>query len=462
MSQMSAIKDLKSQDSAYMKIVDRYARYIESPVLRLKFLNSVLKSPQPDTIWMRLPFVGSLPERAQLIIELLKVLPSNNPVPLALRLTSLLYRLRIVVYAACVVFAITAATGLVYFASKAIGSFSSETAAKSISQPEAVDPTDPSKAVSAISAEAGLPLDKIFLVEKNANFEEYSNGARILKEFETTNAERKFYRFDVEKLSGGASDFELASKPIGIIYHLTESDLLPFSDQYKASLIHSSQSLMEYARGHKLYNYIIDRFGRIYRIVNDESVANHAGNSIWSDGRNVYVNLNSSFLGISFEGKAEAGKGPDGITEAQIYAARALTAVLRSKYQINDANCTTHGLVSTNPTSRLLGHHTDWVANFPFEAVGLTNKYEVEMYAISRFGFAYDQAYLSAGGGKRWGGLNRADAVLWESAKKNGVVIEQQRRNLWDIFQQAYVRQHAIDQERLAGTEEDKEVKSER
>ena len=26
-----------------------------------------------------------------------------------------------------------------------------------------------------------------------------------------------------------------------------------------------------------------------------------------------------------------------------------LTAVLRSKYQINDANCTTHGLVSTNP-----------------------------------------------------------------------------------------------------------------
>ena len=64
------MKDLKSQDSAYMKIVDRYARYIESPVLRLKFLNSVLKTPQPDTIWMRLPFVGSLPERAKLIIEL--------------------------------------------------------------------------------------------------------------------------------------------------------------------------------------------------------------------------------------------------------------------------------------------------------------------------------------------------------------------------------------------------------
>lgn len=455
------MKDLKNQDSAYMKIVDRYARYIESPVLRLKFLNAVLKTPQPDTLLMRLPFVGSLPERANLIIELLKVLPASNPVPFSLRLTSLLYRLRMVVYAVCVIFALTAATGLVFVASRAISSFSTVTPAQSISQPDAADPTDPGKAVQAISAEGGLPLDKVFLVEKNANFEEYSNGARILKEFETSNAERKFYRFDVEKLASGATDFELASKPVGIIYHLTESDLLPFADQYKASLIHNSQSLMEYARSHKLYNYIIDRFGRIYRIVNDDSVANHAGNSIWSDGHSVYVNLNSSFLGISFEGKAEAGKGPDGITEAQIYAARALTAVLRSKYQINDANCTTHGLVSTNPTGRLLGHHTDWVANFPFEAVGLTNKYETEMYAISRYGFAYDQAYLSAGGGKRWGGLTRADAALWDSAKKNGIVVEQQRRNLWDIFQQAYVRQHAIDQERLAGTEEDKEVKSE-
>jgi hypothetical protein len=454
---MGAMKDLKSQDSAYMKIVDRYARYIESPVLRLKFLNAVLKTPQPDTLLMRLPFVGSLPERAKLILELSKVLPPNNPVPLALRLTSLLYRLRLVVYAVSVACVLAAATGLVYIASKAISTLSSETAAQSISQSEPGEPADPGKAVATISAEAGLPLDKIFLVEKNASFEEYSNGARILKEFETTNAERKFYRFEVEKLADGTGNYELLSKPIGIIYHLTESDLLPFSDQYKASLVHNSQSLMEYARSHKLYNYIIDRFGRIYRIVNDDSVANHAGNSVWSDGRNAYVNLNASFLGISFEGKSAAGKGPDGITEAQIYAARALTAVLRSRYQISDANCTTHGLVSTNPTSRLLGHHTDWVANFPFEAVGLSNKYETEMYAISSFGFAYDQAYLSAGGGKRWAGLSRADAALWESAKKNGVVVEQQRRRLWDVFQQAYVRQHAIDQERLAGTEADSE-----
>jgi hypothetical protein len=454
------MKDLKQQDSTYIKIVDRYSRYIESPVLRLKFLNTILKSPQPDNLWMRLPFVGSLPERAKLIVELSKILPPNNPMPLALRLTSLLYRVRLAFYAACVVVALTAGVGLVFVASKAISSFSPSTPAKSPDKTENGEPIDPSQAVKTISNEGGLPLDKVWLVEKNDSFEEYSNGARILKDFEIAGPERKFYRFDLDKVADEAGEFDLLSKPVGIIYHLTESDLLPFSNKYNASLVHNSQSLMEYTRSHKLYNYIIDRFGRIYRIVRDEAVANHAGNSIWCDGRSMYVNLNSSFLGISFEGKAEAGKGPDGITEAQIYAARVLTAVLRSKYQINDANCTTHGLVSTNPTSRLLGHHTDWVANFPFEAVGLTNKYETEMYAISKFGFAYDQAYITAAGGKRWNGLSRADSALWESAKKNGVVIEQQRRNFWDIFQRAYAKQHAIDQERLAGEEDVKEVAS--
>ncbi|MBI3650247.1 MAG: N-acetylmuramoyl-L-alanine amidase [Acidobacteria bacterium] len=455
------MKDIKQQDSAYIKIVDRYSRYIESPVLRLKYLNAVLKTPQPDSLLMKLPLVGSLPERARLIVELSKLLPPSNPMPLALRFTSLLYRLRFAVYAVCVVATLAAASGLVFIASKAISNLSSPTVAKSIDPAETGDALDPSKAVSTIGNEAGLPLDKVWLVEKSESFEEYSNGARILKDFETAGAERKFYRFDLDKVNSDNANFPLQSKPVGIIYHLTESDLLPFSNQYNASLKHSSQALMEYARAHRLYNYIIDRFGRIYRIVRDEGVANHAGNSIWCDGRSVYVNLNSSFLGISFEGKAEAGKGPDGITEAQLYAARVLTAVLRSKYQINDANCTTHGLVSTNPTSRLLGHHTDWVANFPFEAVGLTNKYETEMYAISRFGFAYDQAYVTAAGGKRWAGLSRADSALWETAKKNGVVIEQQRRAFWEVFQRAYAKQHAIDQERLASEEDVKEVSRE-
>ncbi len=445
------LNNLQHPDTQYTKIVDRYARYIESPVLRLKFLNAVMKSKPQGGLLMRLPLVGGLPERARLITELAKVLPLQTRVPFSLRFTAFLYKIRFAVYALSAVAVLAASMGVVYIASKAVSGIASAIQAKPASSPAANDNANDGAAVAAIGSEAGLPLDKVWLAEKTDTDEFYSNGARILTEYETSGAKRTFYRFDLEKLNPNAPDFDLLSKPVGIVYHLTESDLLPFSDHYNKSLIRTSEELMDYARRHKLYNYIIDRFGRIFRIVRDEDVAYHAGNSIWSDARNVYINLNSSFVGISFEGKSGIAKGADGINEAQIYAARVLTAVLRSKYQINDANCTTHGLVSTNPSSRLLGHHTDWVANFPFEAVGLTNKYNSEMYAISHFGFAYDQSYITAAGGKRWPGLMQADSALWDAAKKNGFVIEQQRRALWEAYEQAYAKQHEIDKQRMDG-----------
>ena len=458
----SIIKNFKPQSNDYMKIVERYANYIESPVLRLKFLNAAMQTPTRRNRLMKLPFVGSLPERAQLILELSKVLPPNRPVPFSFRLTSTLYRLRIAVYAVCLIAAVSVAVSAIYAGSKLIRNLSSSREAQaqtlSSTSPEANRTnasTNNGEAVTTIASEAGLPLDKVWLAEKGDGYEFYSNGARILTQYETAGEARSFYRFDYEQLTQKGEDFQLLNKPVGIVYHLTESDLLPFSDKFNASLIHNSETLMEYAARHKLYNYLIDRFGRIYRIVNDDNVAYHAGNSVWSDGRSVYVNLNASFLGISFEGKSTAGKGADGINEAQIYAARVLTAVLRSKYQINDANCTTHGLVSTNPSARLLGHHTDWVAGFPFEALGLSNKYESELLAISHLGFAYDLAYLSAAGGKKWAGLTKAEAVLWEEAKKNSFVIEEQRRALWENFQRAYAKQHALDEQR--GTVADEE-----
>ena len=31
------------------------------------------------------------------------------------------------------------------------------------------------------------------------------------------------------------------------------------------------------------YNFLIDRFGRVYRVVQESDAANHAGNSIWAE-----------------------------------------------------------------------------------------------------------------------------------------------------------------------------------
>ncbi len=440
-----AMQEFHPQNLRYTRLVDRYSRYIESPVLRLKFLNSVLNVEQPRNSWKKWPLVGSLPDRAMIIVELSKVLPLGRPAPLGIRLASLMYRVRYALYAMCVAVAIFAGASLVYAVSRIVSSLSVSTQAKDIAankQPAAAG-SNGGEAVAAIASGAGLTLDQVWLAEQGDGYEFYSNGARVLTEFETKGANRSFYRFDLETLAENPTQGEMLSRPVGIVYHVSESDLLPFADSYNSSLKNMSRALLEYAREHRLYNYVIDRFGRTYRLVQDEFAASHAGNSVWSDGHSVYVNLSASFVGICFEGRG-AVMGSEGINEAQIYAARVLTAVLRSKYGIDDANCVTHGLVSVNPSNRLMGYHTDWVSEFPFEALGLSNKYETELAAISRLGFGYDQAYVAAAGGK-WPGLEKADATLREEAATNGVSVEKERQLLSRVFGRVYSKQRALE-----------------
>jgi hypothetical protein len=443
------MQDFNPQNLRYAKLVDRYSRYIESPVLRLKFLNSALRSEPRVERFSKLPFIGLLQERAMLVVEVSKLLPLDQPAPLALRLSTLLYRMRYAVYACFIALALSAAAGVVYTAIKIINSFSVSTQAKnaSLGGNESQAATGSAGGVEALRTGAALPLEKIWLAENGEGYEFYSNGARVLTEFQTGGAERRFYSFNLDSISSSSDEAELMTRPVGIVYHISESDMLPFDDSHNSKLQNYSRALLEYAKEKRLYNYVIDRFGRTYRIVEDDEMANHAGNSVWSDGKSVYVNLSPSFIGVCFEGKYGAGEtvGPERINEAQIYAARVLTAVLRSKYQIDDANCVTHGLVSVNPSNRLMGYHTDWVSDFPFEAIGLTNKYQTELVAISHFGFGYDQAYVNAAGGVRWAGLEQADAALSESAKKKGLSIEELRRALSKAYQRAFAKQRAAE-----------------
>jgi len=73
----------------------------------------------------------------------------------------------------------------------------------------------------------------------------------------------------------------------------------------------SSQHLLLYVQRLRLYNYLVDRFGRVFRVVEDVAKANHAGNAIWATGDTVYLNLNHASLGICFESRwAAAGRCP--------------------------------------------------------------------------------------------------------------------------------------------------------
>src|SRR5262249_42587156 len=156
----------------------------------------------------------------------------------------------------------------------------------------------------------------------------------------------------------------------------------------------------------------------------------------WGDQTGLYVNLNASFLGGCFEGRSAPGAvGPDGINEAQIYGARVRTAVLRSKFDIDGFYFVTHGPVLVGTLKPFVGYHTDWVSGFPFESIGLRDKYRTELAAIANFGFGYDRAYIAAAGGKRWPGLDLGDQRLAERARQHGISIEQERAELWGFFE---------------------------
>ena len=447
------MQDFNPQNLRHAKLVDRYARYIQSPGLRLKFLKSAMQLAPPSGRLVRLPLVGTLGYRAMLVLELSKVMPLSGRAPLGIRLTTLLYRARYAVYAACVALTLIASVSLVYLISKVASGLFASTEARGAAAERAPEGTGAptGEAVSALPAASGIT--KVWLAEHGNGYEFYSNGARVFTQHETAGTARNFYRFRLSALGEGTDEGERLARPVGIIYHISESDLAPFDDQHNSSLQRHSQGLLEYAREKQLYHYVIDRFGRIYRIVRDEEMANHAGGSVWSDGQFVYVSLNASFIGICFEGQSRRGKaiGADGINEAQIYAARVLTAVLRSKYGIDDANCVTHGLVSVGTTNRLMGYHTDWVTAFPFEALGLGSKYDSELVAVSRLGFAYDAAYIAAAGGKRWPGLDKADAALGQAAQQAGVSVDQERRARTAIFDRLYTRQHELDKSEESG-----------
>src|SRR5690242_5991274 len=126
------MQDFHRQDIAYAKIVDRYSRYIESPVLRLKFLNNALKVDHSRSMWNRIPIVGSLPDKAMIIVELSKVLPIDQPAPLGVRLTAILYRVRYAIYAMCAVFALLVGASLTYAVSRIVSSITISSEAKGV------------------------------------------------------------------------------------------------------------------------------------------------------------------------------------------------------------------------------------------------------------------------------------------------------------------------------------------
>jgi hypothetical protein len=218
---------------------------------------------------------------------------------------------------------------------------------------------------------------------------------------------------------------EWRSEPAGIVYHTTESDQARFTADQNARLKRIGKAVIGVVQQNHSYHFLIDRFGQVFRIVPESDVANHAGYSVWSDGSVIFVNLNSSFLGIALR-RRRSGRSAIG-QSAQVHAARILTEMLRNKYHIPQSNCVTHAQVSVNPDNMLVGYHTDWAGNFPFLEIGLNDNYTAPPASIYAFGFDYDPVFVHATGVRLWQGLALAEDQMQTQAAARGISVSQYR-----------------------------------
>jgi hypothetical protein len=426
----------------HSKIVERYAHFLARPEERLRFLRHTLAllsekrsrlddffarhPPIADSVLCRWPYERLLDLMLYRLIvrELGRVLPSSagerlkllrqNKAPLAARVYFGFYQARHAVHAALVVslfFSLFGAYTATAWSARRVNTYLSKRFERRVLATDAASSN--AALAGAVNHLRDYRPEKVWIVESRDGYERYSNGGRIITEFETGNRPRGYVAIprnaDLTSVKVSAGGADVRRDPVGIVYHTSESDMLPFTPDQNDSIEARSRGLLEYVRRHKSYNYLIDRFGQIYRVVRDEDAAHHAGNSVWADGRNLYVGLNESFIGVCFETSMSAGTKEEQLTEAQVVAGRLLTQIIRSRHQIDDANCVTHGLVSVNPSSMLICFHYDWARNFPFEAMGLSDKYKVAPASVSHFGFTYDDEIVARLGGALWSGVKPAE-----------------------------------------------------
>lgn len=287
---------------------------------------------------------------------------------------------------------------------------------------------------------APLPPPLVWLVERTAEAEVFSNGLRI----EVSNSVRTTGRsWRPIRRKDGKVLAEQHSEPAGVVFHTTESQIPEFLPDLNQRLRTLGRAALDHARRNRSYHYFIDRFGRTFRLVEETDVAFHAGHSVWGDHQWLYVNLNHSFLGVTFESQTSAQQAV--LTAAQMRAGRLLVEMLRCRYQIPPGNFVTHAQVSVNPVNWRIGAHTDWAAQFPFETLGLPPNYTLPPPAFTDFGFTYDDYLLSRLGRLPWPGLSRADQALLAAATAHQQDLPEYRLQLRQRYREILAALRARD-----------------
>lgn len=296
--------------------------------------------------------------------------------------------------------------------------------------PMITDGAAPRRTVQA-SSHADV-FTNVWIVEDSPAHELYSNGLRVEKRYAASPLEpMPFQRWRIDNDAR-----EENPAPYGIVFHTTESEVADFQESNNRQLRRAAEGTLGFVRQNRSYHYVIDRFGRVFRTVPENEPANHAGTSVWADKNFFFVNLNHSFLGVSFDGQT---RGPDGkttINETQVASAKLLTEVLRARYRIPAANCVTHAQVSVSALNMGVGYHTDWAAGFPYERLGLPVNYLTPLPAITLFGFGFEDYYSNLAAEELQDGISAAETILRQTATRRGLTTAAYRRFLHKRFRE--------------------------
>ena len=363
----------KRKDVNNSRLADAIAGYIPGPILRLRFLQKVMPSPfDRDAPWSQ--------KSRLLVSSLAALLLFTAPQPAPGVRTA--YEIR-----------------------------------------------RPSEAVSAGPAIVRVEeVPQIWQVERTDAFETYSNGLRIDNRFAIANHARSYLVFSATRPDDVRG--ERHSVPAGIVFHTTESLQAPFEPGHNSRLKWIGESLLAYVRTKRAYHFLIDRFGRVYRVVREGDSANHAGSSIWSDPDWLYLNLNQSFLAVSFETQTLPGQEEATVNPAQVRSAAMLTDMLRNRYGIPAGNCVTHAQVSVNNSNLRIGYHVDWASSFPFAQLGLPDNYARPLPSVFLAGFDYDSSFEHKAGERVYREAQLAEEILRDQAAAANLEVPVYRKAL--------------------------------
>ena len=432
---------VRDEPGEFLEALEQVTRGITGPVAKLRFIRSYLPEyRQVDRVVQRVPFRSArrLLYRWAGLEGLRQLMKSHGlaaPADLTVR-ARMSVALGRAVTAVAALIVVGAMTGLATFAYR-------YWQARAVPVMVAAEPS-PAAVQPPLVVPAGVAPAAVWLVEAGERFEQYSNGLRIDTVHVVQAEPRRFRVFD---RAGGLLP-AVHDRPAGILFHTSESDVWPLEETYNHNLRDSSRKLLRYVKQHKLYHYLIDRFGRVYRVVDEMSKANHAGNSVWAQGDRVHLNLNHAFLGVSFETRWEGGRALP-ITQAQFEAGRNLSDWLRQRWAIPPDMCVAHGLTSVNPKNHLIGHHLDWARGFPFEAFGLPDQYQRAAPSVALFGFGYDDDFLKILG-EPWTGVREAERALADQAASQGKTVDEVRRERQGLYDQWLLEQSRADTEATA------------